>query len=46
MDAESPDPDQIENSRVNRGVRHFGQVLKSLKHVLEIEAEIIVISMQ
>ena len=41
----APTLDPFENFRVNRGVRHFGQVLKALKNALENEAKIIAISM-
>ena len=33
--------DPLKNSRVNRGVRHFHQVLKSIPKTLQIDAKII-----
>ena len=42
----APTLDPFEKFRMNRGVRHFGQVLKSLNNALENEAKTIAISLQ
>ena len=42
----APTLDPFENFRMNRGVRHFGQVLKPLKNALKSEAKYNAFSMQ
>ena len=42
----APTLDPLENFRMNRGVRHFGQVVKSLNNALENEAKPIATSLQ